>query len=296
MHYDLLALAAAACWAFGSLLSVAPSRHLGAFAYTRWRMLIVGTLLWAATIVLHGLPAVSFSQFSMMAASGAIGIFVGDTANFSAMNRLGPRRAGVLFATNALFSALLGAVVFGERMSARAALGAGLAIAGVMTAILFGQRKSADHVWESNRGHPGVGIALALLAALCQAVGTLVAKPAMAENMDPITASAIRVSVACAAHFALLWFGAGFARPSHPATLRVLAQTAASGLVGMALGMTLLLLALRLGDVGMVAILSSVTPILLLPLLWLLLRRPPARGAWIGAGLTVVGTALILSR
>jgi len=48
--------------------------------------------------------------------------------------------------------------------------------------------------------------------------------------------------------------------------------------------------------VGMVAILSSVTPILVLPLLWIFMRRPPARGAWLGAALTVTGTSLILSR
>jgi drug/metabolite transporter (DMT)-like permease len=56
------------------------------------------------------------------------------------------------------------------------------------------------------------------------------------------------------------------------------------------------LLALEKGDVGMVAILSSVSPILVLPLLWLQLKRAPAPGAWLGAVLTVVGTALILWR
>ena len=73
-------------------------------------------------------------------------------------------------------------------------------------------------------------------------------------------------------------------------------REAMGGLVSVALGMTLLLLALKRGDVGMVAILSSVTPILLLPLLWLRLRRVPAKGAWCGAAITVIGTALILSR
>ena len=101
--------------------------------------------------------------------------------------------------------------------------------------------------------------------------------------LDPIVASAIRVSIACGAHFCLLWLGASVARPTRRPSLPVLAQTALSGLVSVALGMTLLLLALKRGDVGMVSILSSVTPILLLPLLWLRLHRPPAYGAWFGA-------------
>jgi uncharacterized membrane protein len=86
------------------------------------------------------------------------------------------------------------------------------------------------------------------------------------------------------------------ARAQQPATSRVLAQTALNGFVSMGLGMTLVLLALRNGDVGMVAILSSVSPVLLLPLLWLKLGRAPAPGAWLGAIMTVTGTAIILSR
>jgi len=61
-------------------------------------------------------------------------------------------------------------------------------------------------------------------------------------------------------------------------------------------GMTLLLMALKGGGIGMVAILSSVSPVLVLPLLWLHLGRAPAPGAWLGAALTVLGTTLILSR
>ena len=296
MPYDFFALAAAVCWAFGGVLSAEPSRYLGAFAFTRWRMLMVAAMLWATTLALSGFQTMSLTHFATMALSGFIGIFIGDTALFSAMNRLGPRRSGILFSTNALFSVLLGFAVFGERMAVQAVIGAGLTISGVMIAIMFGQHKTEDHAWESNHGHPGIGIALGLLAALCQAIGTLVAKPAMADGMDPIVASAIRVSVAGGVHVGLLLLGIKVALPTCRPNVRVLAQTAASGLISMALGMTFLLLALKLGDVGMVAILSSVTPILLLPLLWLYLRRPPARGAWFGAAITVVGTALILSR
>ena len=296
MPYDFFALAAAVCWAFGGVLSAEPSRYLGAFAFTRWRMLMVAAMLWATTLALSGFQAMSLTHFETMALSGLIGIFVGDTALFSAMNRLGPRRSGILFSTNALFSVLLGFAAFGERMAVQAVIGAGLTISGVMIAIMFGQRKTEDHAWESNHGHPGIGIALGLLAALCQAIGTLVAKPAMADGMDPIVASAIRVSVAGGVHVGLLLLGIKVALPTCRPNARVLAQTAASGLISMALGMTFLLLALKLGDVGMVSILSSVTPILLLPLLWLYLRRPPARGAWFGAAITVAGTALILSR
>lgn len=294
--YDLLALGAAACWALSSVLSVAPSRHLGAFAFTRWRMLMVAVLLWAIVGATGGWRSLGGAGLWPLALSGLLGIFVGDTALFAAMNRLGPRRCGVLFATHAVFSAVLGMVWLDERMGLQAALGAALTLAGVMTAVMLGQHKDEDHAWERNRGHAGAGVALALLAALCQALGSFIAKPVMAAGVDPVAGSAVRVTVACGAHFVLLGLGLAVARAQQPPTFGVLAQTAVNGFIGMGLGMTLVLVALRLGDVGMVAILSSVSPVLVLPLLWIKLGRAPAPGAWLGAAMTVTGTAAILSR
>ncbi len=294
--YDLFALGAAACWALGSVTSVMPARHLGAFAFTRWRMLMVACMLWSVVLVSGGWHGFELHHWGVMALSGLVGIFVGDTALFAAMNRLGPRRAGVLFATHAAFSAALGFVLLSERMSLQAFAGAVLTLVGVMTAMALGRHKDETHAWEADRGHVGAGVALALLAALCQAVGALIAKPVMAMQVDPVMASAVRVSVAVCAQFALLASGFAAARAQQAPTVRVLAQTALNGFIAMGIGMTLVLLALEKGDVGMVAILSSVSPILVLPLLWFQLKRAPAPGAWLGATLTVVGTGLILWR
>jgi len=294
--YDFLAFGAAACWALGSVMSVTPSRHLGAFAFTRWRMAMVAVMLWTVVAITGGWRGFGLPYWGAMAVSGLIGIFVGDTALFSAMNRLGPRRAGVLFATHAAFSAALGFWLLNERMSLQAFVGAALTLAGVMTAMALGRHKDENHAWEADRGHVGLGVALALLAALCQAVGSLVAKPVMALQVDPMMASAVRVTVATAAHGVLLLSGFRAARASTAPTPRVLVQTGLNGFVAMGVGMTLVLLALEKGDVGMVAILSSVSPILVLPLLWLQLKQAPAPGAWVGALMTVVGTGLILWR
>ena len=294
--YDLFALGAAACWALGSVMSVMPSRHLGAFAFTRWRMLMVAFMLWAVVAFNGSWHSFDVHAWGVMGISGLIGIFVGDTALFAAMNRLGPRRAGVLFATHAAFSAALGFVWLGERMSLQAFFGAVLTLAGVMLAIVLGRHKDETHAWEADRGHVGLGVALALVAALCQAVGSLIAKPVMATQVDPVLASAVRVTVATCAHFVLLAAGFKAARAQTAPTLRVLAQTGLNGFVAMGIGMTLVLLALEKGDVGMVAILSSISPILVLPLLWFQLKRAPALGAWVGATLTVAGTVLILWR
>jgi drug/metabolite transporter (DMT)-like permease len=293
---DLLALGAAACWALTGVLSAPNAKHLGAFAFTRWRMLLVLLMLWPVVLVSGSWRTLQLSDCAVMAFSGLVGIFIGDTALFASMNRLGPRRTGVLFATNAFFSALIGFWVFDERMGLQALLGAILVIAGVMTAILLGRHKDESHSFETTHGSMVAGIGLGLVAALCQALGAMIAKPVMAGGIDPIAATAVRVSATCTAQFVLLWSGFAAAKEQQPINRRILSRVALIGFIGMGVGMTLILLALKHGDVGTVGILSSVSPVLVLPLLWLRLGRAPARGAWIGAGLTVLGTMLVVLR
>lgn len=296
LSYDWLALGAAACWAITGLLSAPQARHLGAFAFTRWRMGLVFVLLLPVAWIGGGLQALGTGQLAVLVLSGLVGIFIGDTALFASMNRLGPRRTGVLFATHAFFSAVLGFLFLDERMGLQAMAGGVLIVAGVMTAIAWGTRKGESHALEALQGYWPTGVALGLLAALCQAGGAFIAKPVMAAGADPLAATVVRVGVTCLAHLVLLWSGASVARAQGGMTLRVLGWVSLSGMVGMGLGMSLILLALRHGDVGMVGILSSVSPVLVLPLLWLYLGRAPARGAWIGAAMTVGGTVLVLLR
>ncbi|WP_138512114.1 DMT family transporter [Rhodoferax bucti] len=296
LSYDWLALGAAACWALTGLISAPQARHLGAFAFTRWRMGLVFVMLAPVVLINGAWHSISVAQAGVLMVSGLIGIFVGDTALFASMNRLGPRRTGVLFATHALFSALLGFWVLDERMGAQALVGGTLVVGGVMTAIALGSRKDESHALEQVRGHVPFGVAMGLLAALCQAAGSLIAKPVMASGVDPVAGTVIRVGVTCAAHLVLLWAGAGVARTQGALSVPVLGKVALSGMIGMGLGMSLILLALQHGNVGLVGILSSVSPVLVLPLLWWRLGRAPAQGAWWGAGLTVVGTMLVLIR
>lgn len=294
--YDFLALAAALCWAIGSIISVVPSRHLGAFSFIRWRMMAVAFMLWPVVLIAGSWRGFTSAIVVAMAISGLIGIFVGDTALFAASNRLGPRRAGVLYSTNAVFSALFGFILFAEKMSLLTFIGTVLVMVGVSVAIFMGRDKEDNHAWEADAGSLKWGIVLGVIAAICQSIGSLIAKPVMTQGVDPIAASALRVSFAGAAHWVLLWSGFAAARSQNPLNKKILWQTALNGWIAMGIGMTCILLALKNGNVGVVAVLSSVSPVLLLPLLWWHLGRRPALGAWLGAILTVLGTILILFR
>lgn len=294
MQAELLAALAALSWAVGSLFSAAASSQMGAFAFTRWRLFFALTLLWALALFTGQWRSLDSSNVALLALSGFIGIFIGDTALFACMNRLGPRRSGVLFATHAIFSTLLAWLFLGETLWGWTLLGGALLVSGVMVAIVWGRRDSETHAWENTRGTLMTGVLLGLLAAVCQSVATLMIKPLMASGVDAVAASAVRTSASFLAHLALLWAGAQVARVQNPLTAKTLFNTWASAAVAMALGMTLILQALHTGQANLVGIFSSLTPILLLPLLWVVYRRRPAWGAWGGAVMAVAGAALIL--
>ncbi len=295
MRPEALALLAAACWALAALFSAPASQRLGAFTFSRWRMLFASLILWAIALGTGGWRSLDASALGLLAVSGVIGIFIGDTALFACMNRLGPRRSGVLFATHALFSAVLAWLFLGESLWGWALVGSGLLVGGVMLAIVWGRRGDEQHGWEQTHGRLMTGVALGLLAALCQSVATLMLKPLMTTGIDAVAGSALRMTTALLAHGLLLATGWAGARAIAPMRLKDAALIFGSAAVAMALGMTLILQAMKHGQAGLVAVLSSVTPILILPLLWLIYRRRPAVGAWCGALLAVVGTAMILA-
>jgi drug/metabolite transporter (DMT)-like permease len=294
MRPEIMALLAATCWATASTFSVGPTQRLGAIGFSRLRMAFATAMLWALALISGGWHSLQPAAMGLLALSGLIGIFVGDTALFACMNRLGPRRSGVLFACHALFSGVLAWVWLGEVLWGWALLGSALLMGGVMVAILWGRRSNEVHLWEQTRGKLVVGVALGLTAALCQSLATLMLKPLMTTGIDPIAASAVRTTLALAAH-GLLWLsGWKPARSGQKITARDAGLVFMGAAMAMVLGMTLILQALHEGQAGIVAIFSSVSPIVILPLLWLIYRRRPAAGAWIGAAMAITGTALIL--
>ena len=254
-------------------------------------------VLWLLVALFSQLPPLAVNTWGVMVASGLVGIFVGDTLLFAAMNRLGPRRTGVLFASHALFSALLGYLFLSERLGVQAYIGAGVTVAGVMVAVAWGNSKTNVSEWDSAPSTVA-GVSLALLAALGQATGALIAKPALGGDLgfDPVAASAVRVTAAVSALWLWRVVNPRSASAHSPLTWTLLKQTAISSWVGMGLGMGLLLWALRDGPVGSVGVLSGLSPVLILPMLWWTFRSAPAPGAWIGAAVAVLGTAMVVAR
>ena len=293
MIYYLAALGAALAWAFSALISANPSSALGSIAFVRIRMTMVFFMLAAILLVTGGWRAVEAPHITPSIFSGLIGILAGDAALFAAMNRLGPRRAGILFASNAVFSVILGWMFLSEKLDLLTLGGIAIALAGVALAILFGKRGTDVHQWEAINGPLWLGIAIGLFAGICQAIGSLVARPVMETGVDPVAIAAIRVGIASLGLTIALLAGVKSASAKTALTAKLAGQVAISGFAAMGVGMTLLLFALQGGEVGIVATLSATSPAHVLPLLWWKTGERPQALAWVGAGLVIIGSGMI---
>lgn len=291
--YELAALGAATCWALTGIISTGPAGHLGALAFNRARQIFVTALLAVYVLATGTWRELDMGNVGPLLLSGFVGIFIGDTLLFATLNRLGPRLAGVLFALNAPIAAILGWLMLGEDLSAVAVLGIALTVSGVLLAILFGKRRSVAHEWETVKGALWVGVALGLAAATGQAIGSIIARPVMAAGIDPFAASMLRVGIAALCLTVLIQMPIQAVKPKGALTLSIAVQTALTGILALAIGMTLLLFALSGGKVGIVSTLSATSPVIILPILWLRTGQRPAAGAWLGAALVVAGMALI---
>ncbi len=292
--HELAALGTATCWATTGILASDAIRAMGAFHFNLIRQGLV-TLLLAGVVLASGALALPGAQTALvLAVSGVVGILLGDTLNFAAVGRLGPRRAGAVFALNAPIAAILGWLMLGERLGWQAGLGIAVTVAGVALAIL-GRPVEGAHRLEQLRGGLRVGLLFGLGAALGQAAGALIARPVMVGGLDPYVGSLIRVG---ASGFAMGLLAALPLAPPRPRKVppKALVMTALTALIGLLLGMTLFLFALQGSQTGIIATLSATSPVIILPLLWLRTGQRPSGKSWAGAGLAVAGLALIFTR
>ncbi|MEC8805404.1 MAG: DMT family transporter [Pseudomonadota bacterium] len=289
----LFALGAALSWTMAALVSHRPATELGSLHFNRVRM-IVATLIMGTLLIVSGRPAAIPPEFWLpIMLSAVTGVVLGDFFLFVTMRRLGPRRTNVLFATNAIFAAIIGWVILGEVVSARTAMAVLLGFGGVVLAVVFGKRRDLLHKWESVMPPLWIGVVAGLLAAICQAFGVVFARPVMAAGVDPVAVTLARAVVGAAVFWATLPFDRS--RVGMPLLPRgkLLALTGLNGLFGLGVGAAMLMAALETGNVATVTILSSTTPVMILPFIWARTGRMPAPAAWLGAILVVICTMLI---
>ena len=293
IFYYFLALLAAFSWSISSLISADITRILGGIGFNRLRLIFVSIMLLSYVTFQKTWDTINIEYLNVIIVSGVIGIFLGDTLLFMALKRIGPRRNNILFSLAAPFTVILNILALQQKMSLIEISGCILVFIGVVVAISYGNSKNNNHRWELIEGSIKIGILFGILAALCQSIGLIMMKPILDQGADPIASAAIRCTIS-ALLLSLTYFSkSNFISNNINYTTSTILKTIISGFLGMALGMSLLLIALQKADAGIVATLSSTSPIMILFLLWILTKKIPSIGAWLGTIIAIIGTGLI---
>ncbi len=232
----------------------------------------------------------SGSQTGWLALSGLVGITLGDTAYFAALQRLGTRRTLLLGILSPIIAALLGWIALHETLSLQAWAGLVLTLAGV--AWVISQRKTSEsprQMW--------IGVGYGLLAVAGQALGALVTRSQFNHaDLDPIVTAFVRLSAGTLG--VLVWWS--LARPERNADapglkLRqdpALYLAALGTFLGTYIAMMTYMVALKYAAIGIVQTLLATSQIWGL-VLDALRGEKLAPSAWLGTGLALGGIVLI---
>ena len=287
----LLAIGAAAIWSAVALSATRVVRYFGSYNYNLLRLL--GIIVFFFPYVYINWESLYFNQsiFSAIVLSSIIGIIIGDTFLFVCLKRLGPRRQALLFSMQIPFTIILAEVFLQTLPSVTELIGCALIFSGILIAIQFNRTIPNDDL-ENIQGNKYTGLFAGIGLALCQSIGIILMKPAL-QNTDPIIVSYLRVIVAAVIMFGSLFFIKNNQLWEKMKNIKVTLFSIFLGFMGMGVGMTMLIYALKYGNPGVISTLSSTMPIMIIPILWIVTKNYAGHLAVVGATLTCVGAGII---
>ena len=118
-----------------AFISMEPVCAFGGLAFNRVLQNVISIGLIAAILISGAFEVLMWKQAILLALSGFVGIFLGDTLLFTGLGGLGPRRNSMIFATNAPLTALLAVAVGKDVIGPLEGLGIALVLVGVIIAI-----------------------------------------------------------------------------------------------------------------------------------------------------------------
>lgn len=297
----LAALGTAVSWTGSSVVFAMASRIAGGLAVNLFRILLAVPLL----VLLHlacGLGAwpagLDVRQLGVLAASGIVGLVLGDIGYFHGLALVGPRVCSVMMATWPALAALMTLALGREPLTLHVGGGMLLTMAGIVLVLLRGGDGSAWNptLTPAQRLSGTVG---AFIGALGQAGGTVIARPVLSHpDTDPLSAALVRMSAAAAALFVIAVVRGQLGSLSRVWGQPVARRTALAGTVfGPVLGVWMSMVAIgRAEHTGVAAALMALMPIFMMPVArWLYGARIGALGI-VGTVLAVAGAVWLLWR
>ena len=287
----LAALAAALCWTLSSALWRRLPTSLSAAQLNLLKNLLA-LLMLAPLLALQPWRA-GPTPLALLAASGVLGIALGDSLYFAALRRLGTRRSLTLDAGGPAVTAVAGFLWLAEWPSPVQWLGVGLiSLAVLLVARQKGEQGEAAGLLSAPAAQR-LGVALALGALLCGTGGAVLARAALREGgLDPLQAAGLRLAAASLVLLPLLR-GLPSAPPRPRPAGRRWPLWLAATLLGTSAGIVLQQMALQQLPGALAVALLATAPVMALPLAPLEGDRPGATGV-LAALLALAGVSCVV--
>ena len=289
---EIAALSAALLWAISSVvysqlgLKIPPLQlnlYKGVMAIT----FIIITLAIQGT----GFSNISWDTLALLAFSGVIGIGLGDTAYFSALNSLGARRTLLLETASPPMGALLALIFIGEQLTSLAWCGILLTVFGIAWVI-------SERTPTNNKNISRQGIMWGILAAIAQAIGSVISRFALVNSdISSLESALIRLAGGTIIVVALLLLSSKTKQPKVKATLswRSLGIIAIAALGSTYLGIWLQQTSLKFAPTGIAQTFLATSPLFVLPIVALRGEKINLRSIF-GVVVSLGGIALMFIR
>lgn len=289
---EIYSLFTAMFWTITAISFEIAGKKIGSLSVNYIRLIIGFILISLFTTFSRGmlLPVdATLKSWIYLSISGLIGFVIGDLFLFQAYLEIGSRTSMLIMALAPPITALLGFLTMRELISLSDLIGMAVTILGIAIVVLV--KNPENNNLKFSRSVKG--IVYALVGALGQAFGLIFSKIGMGDY-DPFAATQIRIIAGIVGFTFVILFMKRWDKLKEDVKNKEAAKYLFIGsLFGPFLGVSFSLLAIQYTTTGVSSTITSIIPILIIPLSILVLKEKVSTKEILGAVISVIGVTIL---
>lgn len=284
---EIFALITALGWALSSLFFEHASKRADSVSVNVIRLILGIIFLGSFTLIDRGvfLPMDStLHNWKWLGLSGLVGLFFGDLFLYEAYKLIGARICMLFMTMTPLVVGVFGYLFLGETLSLLQILAMVITCSGVLLVVI--KPKNRDEKKLSPKG-----VLFICIGTVLEAVGIVLTKMG-SMGYDASSSTQIRMICALGVFIIFLTYKKLWGKIWSVAKDRKSLLLIAGGTITATSGITFLVAALNLGHAGIISTISSTSPILIIPISFVIFKERIKLKEIVGACISVFGIAL----